>query len=224
MDLERAFTFIWKDEEWIKKAGIAFVLMLTTIGSIGVIGWIAELAKRVAQGDPEPIPNWDQMGEYFKIGLKYLGIAFIWSLPVLIGITGTALLMTPSVMMEDPGPFLAMVSIFNICMSVFAFIYIMIINLLTPPLWVLLAEGEPFNEMIKPKHAWKLFRSNSGGYLIAMLVGWLITAILSSFGALACLVGVFFTSVLSQMIVGFLVGQATSQARANIEINPVPLV
>jgi len=86
---------------------------------------------------------------------------------------------------------------------------------------VLLAEGEPFNKMINPKHTWALFKSNIGGYLIAMLIGWLVTTILSSLGALACLVGVFFASVFSQMVVGFLIGQATAQARANQDIIPV---
>ena len=224
MDLERAFTFIWKDEEWPKKLGIAAALMISIIGSIGVIGWIAELAKRVAHGDDDPIPSWDQMGEYFMTGLKFWGITFIWSLPAILAIIGSVILVTPSAMMDDPGPFLAFVSIFNICLYVFVFFYILIINLLTPPLWVLLAEGEPFSEMINPTHAWKLFRSNIGGFLIAMLVGWLITTVLGSVGALACIVGAFFASVVSQMMLGFLIGQATAQARANIEITPaVPL-
>ena len=75
--------------------------------------------------------------------------------------------------------------------------------------------------MVNPRPAWTLFRANIGGYLIAMLVGWLITVVMSSFGVLACLVGIFFASVLSQMIVAFLVGQATAQARAYQEITPV---
>lgn len=224
MDLEKAFTFIWKDENWPQKIGVAVVLMITIIGSIGVIGWVAELAKRVAQDEEDLIPNWDRMGDYFKTGLKYWGIVFIWSLPVIIAISGTALIMTSSVFMEDPGPFLTIISIFNICLFVFFFIYILVINLLSPPLWILLAEGGAFNELLIPTHAWRLFKSNSGGFLIAMLVGWLITSILSSFGAVACLIGVFFTSVLSQMIVAFLIGQATAQGRANIENTPaVPL-
>jgi len=225
MDLEKAFTFIWKDEKWPQKMGVAIFLTLTIVGSIGVIGWVAELARRVAQEEEEPVPNWDRMGDYFITGLKFWGITFIWSIPVIIVIMGTALLTTSSVLMEDPGPFLTMISIFNICLFFFVFIYILLINMLTPPLWVLLAEGEPFRELINPSHALKLFKSNSGGFIIAMLVGWLITSILSAFGAIACFIGLFFTAVLSQMIVAFLIGQATAQGRANIESTPaVPLV
>lgn len=224
MDLEKAFTFIWKDKEWPQKMGVAVVLMITIIGSIGVIGWVAELAKRVAHHEENPVPSWDELGEYFKIGLKFWGITFIWALPATVAITGTALLMTSSVFMDNPEPFLTIISIFNICLFVFVFVYILVINLLSPLLWVLLAEGEPFSKLVNPSHAWKLFKSNGGGFLIAMLVGWLITSILSSFGLVACLIGIFFTSVLSQMIVAFLIGQATAQGRAKIESTPaVPL-
>jgi len=224
MDLEKAFTFIWKDEEWPQKMGIAVVLMVTIIGSIAVIGWVAELAKRVAHQEENPVPSWDELGEFFKIGLKFWAIIFIWALPATIAITGTALLTTSSVFMDNPEPFLTIVSIFNICLFVFVFVYILVINLLSPLLWVLLAEGESFSTLVNPSHAWKLFKSNGGGFLIAMLVGWLITTILSSFGLVACLIGILFTGVLSQMIVAYLIGQATAQGRAKIESTPaVPL-
>ena len=224
MDLEHAFTFIWKDENWPKKLGIATVLMLTVIGSIAVIGWIAELAKRVAREDAEPIPGWEDMSNYFRIGLRYLGIAFIWSFPVILIIIGEAILITPTALMEDPSQFLAVVWILNICIFVFIFLYLLGVMLLSPPLWVLLAEGHSFQQLLNPTHAWDLFKLNIGGFLIATLVGWLITAVLSSFGMLACIAGVFFASVLSQMVVAFLTGQATAQARASSEITPaVPL-
>ena len=225
MDLEHAFTFIWQDKNWPKKLGIATLLMFTVIGSIAVIGWIAELAKRVAHHDPQPVPDWEQMTEYFKIGLRFLGITLIWSIPAILIMGGMALLIAPTALMDNPSQFLAAVWILNTCIFIFVVIYLIGIALLTPVLWVLLAEGEPFNVMLNPTHAWTLLKSNFGGYLIATLVGWLITAILSSFGLLACMVGVVFASVLSQMVVGFLTGQATAQARANRESTPaIPLV
>ncbi|HSG26033.1 MAG TPA: DUF4013 domain-containing protein [Anaerolineales bacterium] len=225
MDLEHAFTFIWKDENWSKKLGIATILMFTVIGSIAVIGWIAELAKRVAHHKAQPIPDWEELVDYFRIGLRYLGITVIWSFPVIVVIIGMAILIAPTTLMDDPSQFLAVVWILNICIFIFVFFYLVGIVLLTPALWVLLAEGKPFNELINPTHAWTLLKSNFGGYLIATLVGWLITAILSSFGLLACVVGVFFASVLSQMVVAFLTGQATAQARSNIASTPtIPLI
>lgn len=224
MDLEKAFTFIWKDENWPKKIGLATIMMLTVIGSIAVIGWIAELAKRVAHEDAQPIPDWERMSDYFRVGLRILGITMIWSLPVILVIIGIAILITPTTLMDDPSQFLAVVWVLNICIFVFVFLYLLGIMLLSPPLWVLLAEGHSFHELLHPAHAWNLFKSNIGGYLIATLVGWLITAVLSSFGMIACIAGVFFASVISQMIVAFLTGQATAQARAGSEISPaVPL-
>ena len=225
MDLEHAFTFIWKDKNWQKKLGIATILMFTVIGSIAVIGWIAELSRRVAHNEPQPIPDWEKLPDFFKTGLRFLGITFIWSLPVIILMVGMAILITPTALMDDPSQFLAVVWILNICIFIFEFLYLLCIFLLSPALLVLLAEGTSFNELLNPTHAWTLLKANLGGFLIATLVGWLITAILSSFGMLACIVGVFFASVLSQMVVAFLTGQATAQARSNIENAPtIPLI
>lgn len=217
MELERAFTHIWEDEDWLVKIAIAAALTLTMIGGIAVLGWVSELARRVANGEPDKLPEWDRIGDYFIIGLKYIGVTFIWSLPVVVPLVVFAIATTGSTLvMEDPTPVVAALSILNICLIGFFMLYIVAMNLLIPPLWVLLAEGMPFGEAIKPKNAWALFKANAGGYLVAMLISWLVASVLGSLGALLCLVGTFFASAISQLVLAHLVGQATAQARANI--------
>lgn len=223
MDLESALKYVWDDKDWPKKFGIAALLALSVIGSFALFGWLGEIARRVAAGEKETLPGWEPLGDYFLNGLKIFTITFVWSLPVILVIIGTSIGLISTTFIEDPGPFIAVISVFSICLYVFIFIYIIAINMLSPPLWLLLAEGGSIRELINPKHAWALFRANTGSYLVAMLIGWLIAVILSPLGAVICLVGALFTSLYSQTTLAHLVGQATRQARANLsEANQVP--
>lgn len=223
MDLEQAFTYIWKDPDWQKKIGIATLLTLSVVGMIGVFGWLGELARRVAENEEYPLPDWSDIGKYFIKGLQFLGITFIWSLPPALIVLTSSAAITVTAMMDDPGPIFPIISVFSMCLYVFVIIYIIIINLLSPPLWLLVAEGGSFRQLVHPRAAWKLFRANIGSYLVAMLIGWLIVFFLSPLGAVVCLVGAFFTTVLSQTIMAHLVGQATRNARQNLESISQPL-
>ena len=216
MDLESALKYVWEDKDWLKKFGVAALLILSVIGSFALFGWLGEIARRVAAEEEEILPGWEPLGDYFLNGLKIFAITFVWSLPVILVIIGTSVGFISTTFIEDPGPFIAVISVFSICLYVFIFLYIIAINLLSPPLWLLLAEGGSIRKLVNPKHAWALFRANIGSYLVTMLIGWLIAAILSPLGAVVCLVGALFTSLYSQTTLAHLVGQATRQARTNM--------
>ena len=81
MDFDKVFAFFSEDDNWIQKIGIAAVLLLTQIGTIAVMGWAAEIAKRVTNNRPDPIPEWDDIGKYFITGFKLIGVSLVWFLP-----------------------------------------------------------------------------------------------------------------------------------------------
>ena len=58
MDFGAAFSFMFDDEDWPKKLALASVLSLTVVGIFPVLGWGLEVVRRVAKGDPEPLPDW----------------------------------------------------------------------------------------------------------------------------------------------------------------------
>ena len=216
MDLERAFTFFTKDPDWLKKLAIGGVLTLTGIGGIAVFGWLAEVSRRAAQKEDETLPEWDQIGEYFLNGLKFSGVTLIWSLPVIV-LTIFFSIIPAGVMFampeSDQGIAIALISIFSICFWGFFMVYIVAVNFLIPPLWVPVAEGMPFSELLNPRMAWHTFRANAGGFIVAVLIGSLVGSLLGMAGALLCVIGVFLTAVAAQLIYAHLIGQATRQAR-----------
>ena len=80
MDIGKAFTFVFEDEDWIVKVLIGAVLALTGIGFIPIIGYGMEVARRVVRGDPQPLPAWDDWGTKIVEGLLSSVITFVWSL------------------------------------------------------------------------------------------------------------------------------------------------
>lgn len=220
MDIEHSFKFIFEDEDWIKKILIAAVLMITGIGAFAVTGYLAEVARRSANNEEQLLPQWEDIGQFFILGLKYMAIAFIWSLPAILLIFTLSLLSVFAFTQDDPGAIAGVVTVFSLCIYTMVFIYILLLTMLMMPLWVQLADNTPFGDLINPGSTWKLLRANLAGYIVIMLITWLAAMAASLVGTLLCGVGVFFTSVIAQVFFAHLVGQATAQARETLNHSP----
>ena len=71
MNYGRAFTYVTEDPEWLKKVGIAMLVMLIpVIGQITVFGWSLEMMRRVIHEEPEVLPDWSEFGKYVGNGLR----------------------------------------------------------------------------------------------------------------------------------------------------------
>lgn len=224
MDLERAFTFIWQDEEWPAKIAIASVLTLTVIGTIPVLGWVAETARRVANQEDQTLPAWDQIGDYTLTGLKYIGITMIWMLPVTLLVILMSVSFIVPAAADNPGPWIAAASVLSMCFLIFFALYSIAAGLLAPVLWVPLAEGLSFGKLLNPKHAWKIFRANAGGFVVTILITWISSSVLGFVGSLLCLIGAFPATVISQLVMAHLLGQATAQSQEGLgDLEPAAL-
>ena len=78
MDFGKAFSFVFEDEDWIKKIGIGALLSLTVIGLIPVLGWALEITKRVINKDAEVLPDWSDFGGYITRGFLTFVIVFVY--------------------------------------------------------------------------------------------------------------------------------------------------
>ncbi len=85
MDIGRAFSFVFEDEEWMKKIGIGGLIFLIPIaGWLAIAGYMAEVTRNVIKGDPTPLPDWSDFGAKLMEGLYLMLIGFVYSLIVLI--------------------------------------------------------------------------------------------------------------------------------------------
>lgn len=220
MDFGRSFSYIIEDQDWLKKVGIAALLMLTGIGSIGSLGWGIEIVKRVANEEPEPLPGWENIGDYFINGLKLIGVTLVWSIPIIL-ISFCSLLLFIPFSGGSGGSFEQASILFvfvTICFSLLVIVYSLLVGLLSAPVFGMVGEGVSFAEMVNPRKAFALLKANIGGYLVAFFAGGIIYSFLSSIGVIACFIGAFFGAAFGYAVMGHLVGQAHGQAKANLEI------
>jgi hypothetical protein len=226
MDIGKAFTFVFDDEDWIMKILIAAAILLVgTLLGILVIpaivaialltGYGVEITRRVIHGHAQALPQWDNWGELIADGLKVIVIGIVYALPIIIL---AIFVSVPMEILADYGATRSGLSFLE-TMSAFVSVALSCVNLLWAVLMSLVlpaaigrfaAEGElasafRFGEIIA------LVRDNLATYAITAVMVW-ATGIMAGLGLLLCLIGVFFTAVYAELVTGHLYGQAYLEA------------
>ncbi len=196
MDYSTPFTFVTKDKNWIGKVAIGSLLVVTGIGFIPVLGWMLEITRRVIRNDSQPLPDWNNFGQYVVDGLKLTAVALIWSLPlvlVILSFAGAAAAFADQASDDTT--------------------FGLVLALLSPAAWGHLAETGSFGEAANPARAWALVGPHLGDFIVVGLLAWLASAMLSTVGTLLCLIGVFPATVYTFAIYGHLWGQLYRNSR-----------
>lgn len=210
MDFGLAFSFPFKDPDWIKKIAIAGVInIIPLLGQIAVLGWTILLAKRVIAGEEFPMPDWGEASEIFTAGLKAFAIGFIYALPVMIVMVPTSLLGA----FDNSNNSFSILQALAICLGCVMGIYGLLISFLWPVAAGELAASGDIAAAISPRRIFTLVRAAPAAYLIVFL-GTLASGIVASFGVVLCFVGVLFTGAYAYAVQGHLIGQAYKQAGA----------
>ena len=94
MDYAKALTFLWEDPRWKEKiaigTGVTLVsgmLMPILIGIVGIfimMGYCIRVTENVRDGNPYPLPEWDQWSEDLARGFKLFVVTVVWALPALL--------------------------------------------------------------------------------------------------------------------------------------------
>lgn len=211
MDFGLAFSFVFQDEEWIKKVLIASVMVLIPIvGWLAVFGWSLEITKRVIAGDKVPLPPWDDFGGVLTLGLKALIVGVVFSIPsfILVAPAGFASALF------DSNDLVAVVTIINICVSCLSILYSILIAFALPASYGRLAATDSLGEALNVVKLWGMIRAAPSAYLIVIL-GYIVAGFLSIMGIIACGIGILVTIAYSLVVEGHLYGQAYKEAVAH---------
>ena len=91
MELLHAFSYSFKDEQWLGKLGeIALFSVLCVTPVIGLIplcallGYLTEIIHNVLNDNPRPLPVWDHIGEDVNRGVHVLFAIIVYHLPLAI--------------------------------------------------------------------------------------------------------------------------------------------
>lgn len=205
MDFGKAFTFVFDDEEWIKKIGIGGLLSLIPIlGGFVVLGWAVEITKRVIKGEAEVLPDWSDFGGYLTKGFLAFLVAFVYLLPVILVQSCTSL---PFLYENADETWTTIFTIVTICTSCFTALYSLLAYLVLPAAIGGYAATGELGAAFKLGGIFRMVKDNLGTYGLVLLGG-IVASLVASLGTIACVIGVLFTLVYSLAINGHLWGQA----------------
>jgi len=233
MDFGKAFTFMFQDPNWIAKLGIGMLLVLVgiflaplLIGFLPLLivtGYSLVVLDNVRLGHEHPLPEWQDWGKFFMLGLKVFVALFIWALPIIIGFVPV---MAGSVLSDsgNANGTGAIAALLIICGSCLMILWGLFIALLTPAIYARVAATDRFVSAFELGRIWAFTRDNLGNVIVAILLVWLagiIASVLAMMGLLFLCIGVLVTiplaSLWQYLVQAHLFGQIAGHSVTAIE-------
>jgi hypothetical protein len=208
MDFGKAFTFVFDDEDWVRKVLIGGILGLIPVVNLIVLGYGLKVLKNVADGAEHPLPAWTDFGDYFVQGLmSFLGL-LIWAAPLIIlGILSSAIgWATGYDLRSDQSAwyYSGQACIWGLnCLSA---LYVLLLGIVMPAASTEYAISNEFGAFFRFGEIFKYITANLGNYVIALLLI-CVAQFIAGFGLILCCVGVLFTGFWATVVSSHLLGQ-----------------
>ncbi len=211
MDIGRSFTFMFDDEEWIKKILIGGILFIIPIVNFVVFGYFIDTLKNVIEGQEIPLPELD-FGDQFRKGLMVFLASLIYAIPI---IALSIMIAIVSAILGGAGEeagegVAAMCALGGNCII---FIYALVLAVILPAASILYANSGEFGAFFRFGEIIGLITSNVGGYVVALLIAWVASMVAGLVGSIACGIGIIFTSFWSYLVLAHLFGQYYNSTR-----------
>jgi len=178
MDFGKALTFVYEDEDWIKKLLIGILLSFVPVfGQFAVSGYMLAIIRNVKNNAPRPLPEWSNVADYFVEGLKLTVVGLVYSLPALllscpIVIVGVLPAFTPA--FEDPeSAALALTSTSTLLILVCSCpvsLYSLFLTIIAPAMAIRLAETQEIAACLRVKEIVRFSFANIGPIILSLLV------------------------------------------------------
>jgi hypothetical protein len=213
MDFGKAFTFVFDDPDWLKKIAInSLIGLIPIVGQIYVMGWGLEVARRIAVGSGQPLPDVD-FGTYLGYGFKAFVVALVYTAPIwVLSIIVAGLSALLYEVSQDAANAIGL--IVGLCFGSFGIIYGLLMGVMMPAALTRMVVFGSIKDGLAFGNVWGMVRKVPGAYLL-VLVGTFAAGLLAGIvGGIACGIGAFFTMTWYQAVMGHLYGQAYQAAGA----------
>ncbi|MBN1315638.1 MAG: DUF4013 domain-containing protein [Anaerolineales bacterium] len=201
MNLQEAIRFPFRRDGWPSRIAIGGALYLVPfVGIFFLAGYMVELMRRITQGNPDPMPDWDNWGEKFKEGALAIALLLVWMLIFMVPLTIVSLIF--SAISSDFGQVMGFL---------FGIIGGIILMMLMPAFLGRFAATGSFKSGLQFPIILRLLIDHAGEYfgqcLLAVLFMLLALIILWIAGALVCGIGLIFTQFFWNLFQSFLMGK-----------------
>ncbi len=216
MDIGKAFTYIFKDEDWIKKVLIGGLLLLIPIfGWAFAIGYFFVHYNHLKADDFErPLPEWDKLGDMFIIGLKFIVIYIVYFIPIFfleMVLTLIPILGFSNKAGEKVGIFIAFIGFLFYFLAI---LYGFFVALITPGIIIEYVREYKISDGFKISEIFSMLKKNFLDFFIIFLLLF-VCKLIASVGVILCCIGYVFTTFIAIGIYFKLVSQLDLKIEKN---------
>lgn len=213
MDIGKSFTYVFEDPNWIMKVLIGGIVLLIPIVNFAVYGYMLTTLKNVADGQPNPLPEWSDFGAHFMKGLYAFVGALVYLLPAIILFCCVFLLSFvgsagASAGGQNSGSAIAsVVALLALCLECIAALYALVAGVtLYAPMTRFAMSANQLSIFWDFRGNLAFIQRNLTNYIIALLIAW-VASFVAGFGIILLCVGLLFTTFWATTVSAHVFGQ-----------------
>lgn len=178
--------------------GLFMLGSIFIIGAFFVYGYMARMARNVIAGETHPLPEWDDLGEYFSEGLRLFAVVMVYVLPLIVLMM---IVFIPSVIAQsaDSEALRNLGGAMATCVWCLIFPLSLAMAIWMPGALLFAAVERRFGAAFEFGQIAAFIKGNIGNYLLAFVV-WLVVRMIVPFGMILLCVGIFFTGFWSLVV------------------------
>jgi hypothetical protein len=217
VNLEKSFTYVFEDEDWLTKVllgGLFCLLSIILVGIPFVVGYMLTVVRNVATEQPNPLPSWGgDMAILFKRGLVGVAGILVWALPtILISCVLSGLSVATG---RSPGAYspysassstMMTLAIVQMCLGCLSGLYGLVLGVLMPAAMIRFAMTDKLSSFFALRENLSFIKLNLSNYIVAILLSW-VASLAAVLGLVACCVGFLFTGFWAYLVTAHLYGQ-----------------
>lgn len=202
MNIEKAFKFAFKGDNWIQNLLFVALLLLSGIGAFIVVGYGLQIIRdmKAANSDDIELPEWTDFGTYVMDGLKAIVVILVWSLPVILISFAFGIFsgLITSFASYDSARFLYVIAdISQVFSGLISFVYMIALLGFLPTIFGELAMKQTIKSGIDFAHIFKINKGHFWSNILASIIGSVFSLIATIAGIIACLIGTIATNAIS---------------------------
>ncbi len=215
MDLGKAFSFVFDDDNWVATVLLGgLIALIPIIGQLWVMGMIIQTAKNVMQGIDRPMPDLSDFGGKLGMGFWSFIIALVYASPIIIlsflfacvvalggGMAGT-----------NENAAAGFIVFATFCFILLAIVLALILQPLIIAATARYVQTDNIGDALRFGEVWRIVRNDLGTWLTLWLVQ-ILCSLVASLGGII-VIGWPFTYIYSQLVFGHALGQIIRKTNA----------